>query len=181
MSARTAAEHKPTELRHEGTRDGIALFSSASKSRPNDRNWTYLDVETRQGVCECEGANRGLPCWHLDHLAVAFAMTCVAAFLATLDDATLEVVGLAAAAIIEHRCQTITDLAVYWGAKREWCGRRRARREAAALLARLPDPAVVLARRSLPCPDCGEPARHGQPLCDDCMAELLASRVAVAA
>jgi hypothetical protein len=181
MSATTARQHTPTELRYEGTRDGIAIFSSPSKSRPNDRNWTYLDVETRQGVCACAGAKRGLACWHRDHLAVAFAMTRVAGYIAGLDDATLEVVGLAAAAIIAHQCQTITDLAVYWGAKREWCGRQRARREATALLARLPDPAVVLARRALPCPDCGEPARQGQPLCDDCMAELLASRVAVAA
>lgn len=179
MSARTAQSHNPTELRHEGTRDGVALFSSASASRPGERNFTYVGLETLLVVCDCQ-AKPGT-CWHCDVAPVAFAMTRVAAYLATLDDATLEVVGMAAATIIEHQCQTITDLAVYWGAKREWCGRQRARREAAALLAQLPDPAVVLARRSLSCPDCGEPARQGQPLCDDCMAELLASRVAVAA
>jgi hypothetical protein len=93
MSARTAVNHKPSEMKYEGTRDGIAIFSSASKST-GGRNWTYVDVETRQVACECQ-AKPGT-CWHADVAPLAFAMTRVAAYLATLDDATLATVGRAA-------------------------------------------------------------------------------------
>lgn len=172
MSAKTVTAHTPTELRHEGTRAGIAIFSSASKST-GGRNFTYVDVATLEVACECQ-AKPG-SCWHVDHAPVAFAMTRVAAFLATLDDATLETVGRAAAALIAQRGQTITDLAVYSAAKVSWCQRQRARREAAALLAALPDPALVLRRRMCPCPDCGEPARREVGLCDACFAELRAT------
>jgi ribosomal protein L32 len=162
MSARTAAEHKPTELKYEGTRAGIALFSSASKST-GGRNWTYFDVATRQAVCECQ-AQPGT-CWHLDHVAVAFAMTRVAAFLATLDEATLEVAGRAAATIIEQCGATITDLAVYWGAKREWCERRRM----AALAA------TVSAENR--CHGCGATTRN-PALCAECVNERERERAA---
>lgn len=175
MSAKTAADHTPLELRHEGTDNGIATFSSASKSRAT-RNFTYVDVATLAVSCECQ-AQPG-SCWHVDHAPVAFAMTRVAAFLATLDDATLETVGRAAAALIEQRGQTITDLAVYYAAKVSWCQRARARREAAALLAALP--ATLPARRGGNCPDCGEYTT--QPyICRECEAELLERRARIAA
>lgn len=174
MSARTAVKHKPTELRHEGTANGVAVFSSASRDG-SYRNWTYVDVATLAVSCECK-APKGT-CWHGDHAPVAFAMTRVAAYLATLDDATLEVVGRAAGATIERRGQAITDLAVYWGAKREWCGRQRARREVAALLAQLPDPGLVLAkRRGGHCADCGQWTNNPY-LCTDCTNDVMAVRV----
>lgn len=178
MSIKTAADHTPLELTHEGTADGVATFSSASKST-GGRNLTYVDVATLETTCRCQGAQSGKVCWHVDHAPVAFAMTRVAAFLATLDDATLEAVGRAAAALIEQRGQTITDLAVYYAAKVSYCQRARARREAAALLAALP--ATLPTRRLLPCPDCGEPARREVGLCDGCMADLLAQRAGMAA
>jgi hypothetical protein len=178
MSARTAVNHKPSEMKYEGTRDGIAIFSSASKST-GGRNWTYVDVETRQVACECQ-AKPGT-CWHADVAPLAFAMTRVAAYLATLDDATLATVGRAAGALIERRGQTITDMAVLWQARVEFCKRRRRPPAAAALLAQLPDPAVVLAgRRGGHCPDCGEWTTSAT-ICDDCMADLLAQRAGAVA
>lgn len=172
MSAKTVTAHTPTELRHEGTRAGIAIFSSASKST-GGRNFTYVDVATLEVACECQ-AKAG-SCWHCDLGPTAYAMTTVAAFVALLSDAALEEVGRSAAATVAAGTHTVTDIAVLWQARVSHCQRARARREAAALLAALPDPALVLRRRMLPCPDCGEPARREVGLCDACFAELRAT------
>ncbi len=148
MSAKTVVNHKPTELRHEGTRDGIAVFSSASKST-GGRNWTYVDVATREVSCECQGAKSGKVCWHLDWVLTALTMTTVASFVATLSDAALLEVGQAAAAVVEAGTATVTDHAVMWECRRSWCDRQRARREVAALLAQMPTTEALAARREM--------------------------------
>lgn len=175
MSAATAKQHQPTELTYHGTRDGVAVFSSASKSRPGERNFTYLDLGTMQVACECQ-AKQGT-CWHCDLVLTRWAMVQVAGFVAGLSDAALVEVGTAAGAAIAAQTHTATDIAVYHQSKVEWCKRARAAREAAALLAAFP-PEKIRAPR--PCPDCGEPT-YRRYLCDGCQADLDAYRAEVAA
>lgn len=171
MSAATAKQHTPAELHYHGTgANGVAVFSSASKSKPGARNWTYVDTAARIVACECQ-AKAG-SCWHCDLALTALAMAEVAGFVASLSDAALLEVGTKAAAAVEANRHTAVDIAILWQSRVEFCRRRRA-----AVAAPAPAPA----RRSpKPCPDCGQ-ATTEPYICRACMADLDAYRAEVAA
>lgn len=136
MSAATAKQHKPTELTYMGWGDGTAMFTSESKSKPGKKNWTYLDTATLEVGCDCDGARRGLACWHADHTVVAWAMVKVTAFVASLDGGALMATGLAAKARMADGTATVTDLAVYHQCRKEY--RRRAASAAVASVVGFP-------------------------------------------
>lgn len=163
MSATTVTKHQPTELRYEGTANGVAVFSSASKSRPGTRNWTYVTTDNLEVACECQ-AKPGT-CWHCDLALTAYAMTQVADFVASKADDELLAIGVASAEAIATGRHTATDVAVCWQARAEWLARRE------AALAALTAPT---GRRGN-CPDCGEPT-HNPYLCTPCATDLLAAR-----
>lgn len=114
MSARTVAQHTADELAYHSACHEIAVFSSASASRPGARNFTYRDTVTGGAHCECKGAECGRQCWHLDWLESAWLMTQVAGFVAALDAAALCVTGAAAGARIKDGSAIVTDIAVYF-------------------------------------------------------------------
>jgi len=124
MSARTVAQHTADELTYHGTSGEIAVFSSASASRPGARNFTYRDTVSGEAHCECQGAECGRRCWHLDWLETAWLMTQVAPFVATLERAALCATGTAAKARLDDGSATVTDIAVYYQCRAEY--RRRA-------------------------------------------------------
>lgn len=130
MSAATMAQHSPLELTYCGTAQGVAVFSSASKSRPGQRNWTYVTVDTLEVACECHAPSG--TCYHVDWALTALAMTQVAGFVGGLTDAALVEVGGAAGAKVEAGTASVTDTAVYWASKREFCLRKRAARAVVA-------------------------------------------------
>lgn len=134
MSARTAAQHTPDELTFHGISGEIAVFSSASASLPGTRNFTYRDVITGEVYCECKGAACGRQCWHRDWIHTAWAMTQVAAFVASLAAAALCSVGEAAGEKVACGGATVTDTAVYYQCRVEY----RRRQAASALIASLP-------------------------------------------
>lgn len=133
MSATTVTKHQPTELRYEGTANGVAVFSSASKSRPGTRNWTYVTTDNLEVACECQ-AKSGT-CWHGDLALTAYAMTQVADFIASKADDELLAIGAAAAEAIATNRHTATDVAVCWQARAEWLARREAVAAARAVVA----------------------------------------------
>ena len=141
MSAKTAPQHTPDELTYHGTSHEIAVFTSASASRPGERNFTYRDVITGESYCECKGAECGRRCWHLDWLETAWIMVAVAPFVAALDAAALCATGTAAGARVKAGTFTVTDLAVYHQCRAEW----RRRKAAPAPVVALPAVAVALA------------------------------------
>ncbi len=124
MTARTAAQHTADELTYHGTSGEIAVFSSASASRPGARNFTYRDTVTGDAYCECKGAECDRRCWHLDWLETAWLMTRVAGFVTALDRAALCATGTAAGARLADGSATVTDIAVYYQCRVEY--RRRA-------------------------------------------------------
>jgi len=124
MSARTAAQHTADELTYHGTSGEVAVFSSASASRPGARNFTYRDTVTGEAHCECKGAECGRRCWHLDWLETAWLMTQVAGFVAALDRAALCATAAAAGARLDDGSATVTDIAVYYQCRAEY--RRKA-------------------------------------------------------
>lgn len=126
MSARTAAQHSPTELTYHGTSGEIAVFSSASASTPGARNFTYRDTVTGEAHCECRGAECGRQCWHLDWVHTAAIMTQVARFVASLNAAGLCATGQAAGARVKANSATVTDIAVYYQCRAEYRRRRAA-------------------------------------------------------
>jgi len=126
MSARTAAQHTADELIYHGTSGEIAVFSSASASRPGARNFTYRDTVTGEAHCECRGAECGRRCWHLDWLETAWIMTRVAPFVTALDAAALCATGTAAGARLADGSATVTDIAVYYQCRVEYRRRRAA-------------------------------------------------------
>ncbi len=130
MTARTAAQHTADELTYHGTSGEIAVFSAASASRPDARNFTYRDTVTGESYCECKGAECGRRCWHRDWLETAWIMTKVAPFVAALDAAALCATGTAAGARLADGSATVTDIAVYYQCRVEY-----RRRRAAAVLA----------------------------------------------
>ncbi len=140
MSARTAAQHTPDELAYHGTSGEIAVFSSASASRPDARNFTYRDTVTGEAHCECRGAECGRRCWHLDWLETAWLMTQVTPFVVTLDRAALCATGTAAKARLDDGSATVTDIAVYYQCRAEY---RRRRTAVAAPAVALPTVDVV--------------------------------------
>ncbi len=166
MSATTVTKHQPTELRYEGTANGVAVFSSASKSRPGTRNWTYVATDTREVACECQAASG--TCWHVDLALTAYAMTQVADFIASKADDELLAIGAAAAEAIAAGRHTATDVAVCWQARAEWLARREAGRAPTRA-------AIDLYVPRNGCPDCGEPTTEPY-LCRACMADLSAAR-----
>ena len=126
MSARTAARHTADELTYHGTSGEIAVFSSASASRPGARNFTYRDTVTGEAHCECRGAECGRRCWHLDWLETAWIMTRVAPFVTALDAAALCATGTAAGARLADGSATVTDIGVYYQSRVEYRCRRAA-------------------------------------------------------
>ncbi len=124
MSARTVAQHTPDELAYHGTSGEIAVFSSASASRPDARNFTYRDTVTGEAHCACRGAECGRRCWHLDWLETAWIMSRVASFVAALDAAALCATGTAAGARLAGGSASVTDLAVYHQCRAEYRRRR---------------------------------------------------------
>ncbi len=124
MSAKTAVLHTADELTYHGTSGEVAVFSSASASRPGARNFTYRDTVTGEAHCECKGAECGRRCWHLDWLETAWLMTQVAGFVAALDRAALCATGTAAKARLDDGSATVTDIAVYYQCRAEY--RRKA-------------------------------------------------------
>lgn len=135
MSAKTAAAHTPAELTYHGTSQDIAVLSSASVSRPGERNWTYLDIATNDAHCECRGAECGRRCWHMDLALAAYAMTRVAGFVELLSGGDLLATGQRAGILVATGAATITDTAVYWACKVEYA--RRCRRAANVVATRL--------------------------------------------
>ena len=130
MSAATANLHTPAELHHEGTAQCVAVFSSASRSKPGTRNYTYVALDTREVACECSAPSG--TCWHCDYALVALAMTRVAGFVAGLDDDALVATATIAKTAIVAGTATTTDTAVYWQARVVWLARREAARAALA-------------------------------------------------
>jgi len=126
MSARTAAQHTADELTYHGTSGEIAVFASASASRPGARNFTYRDTVTGEAHCECRGAECGRRCWHLDWLETAWIMTRVTSFVAGLDAAALCATGTAAGVRLADGSATVTDIAVYYQCRAEYRRRRAA-------------------------------------------------------
>ncbi len=143
MSARTAAQHTADELTYHGTSGEIAVFASASASRPRARNFTYRDTVTGEAHCECRGAECGRRCWHLDWLETAWIMTRVAPFVTSLDVAALHATGTAAGARLADGSATVTDIAVYYECRVEY--RRRRAAAPAPVLAFPPVAAVAVA------------------------------------
>jgi len=139
MSARTAAQHTADELTYHGTSGEIAVFASASASRPGARNFTYRDTVTGEAHCECRGAECGRRCWHLDWLETAWIMTRVTSFVAGLDAAALCATGTAAGVRLADGSATVTDIAVYYQSRVEY----RRRRAAAPAPVRAFPPVVV--------------------------------------
>jgi len=142
MSARTAARHTADDLTYHGTSGEIAVFSSASASRPGARNFTYRDTVTGDAHCECKGAECGRRCWHLDWLETAWIMTRVAPFVVGLDAATLCATGTAAGGRLADGSASVTDMAVYYQCRVEY---RRRRAAAPAPLIAFPTVAVAVA------------------------------------
>lgn len=140
MSVRTAAQHTADELTYHGTSGEIAVFSSASASRPGARNFTYRDTVTGEAHCECRGAECGRRCWHLDWLETAWIMTRVAPFVAGLDATALCATGTAAGARLADGSASVTDIAVYYQSRVEY---RRRRAAAPALVLAFPVVAVA--------------------------------------
>ncbi len=140
MSARTAARHTADELTYHGTSGEVAVFSSASASRPGARNFTYRDTVTGEAHCECKGAECGRRCWHLDWLETAWLMTQVAPFVASLDRAALCATGTAAKARLDDGSATVTDIAVYYQCRAEY---RRRKAVAPAPVVAFPVAAVL--------------------------------------
>ncbi len=126
MATRTAAQHTADELAYHGTSGEIAVFSSASASRPGARNFTYRDIVTGEAHCECRGAECGRRCWHLDWLETAWIMTRVVPFVASLDAAALCATGSAARSRLSDGSATVTDIAVYYQSRVEYRRRRAA-------------------------------------------------------
>ena len=139
MSARTAAQHTADELTYHGTSGEIAVFASASASRPGARNFTYRETVTGEAHCECRGAECGRRCWHLDWLETAWIMTRVTSFVAGLDAAALCATGTAAGVRLADGSATVTDIAVYYQSRVEY----RRRRAAAPAPVRAFPPVVV--------------------------------------
>ena len=126
MSARTAVQHTPDELVYHGVSGEVAIFSSASASRPGARNFTYRDTVTGEAHCECRGAECGRRCWHLDWLETAWIMTQVAGFVGGLDAAALCATGTAAKARLSDVSATVNDIVVYYQCRAEYRRRKAA-------------------------------------------------------
>ena len=142
MSARTAAQHTADELTFHGIgSNGMAVFSSASASRPGARNWTYRDAATGEALCECRAAECGRSCWHLDLLETAWLMRAVAPFVAALAEDELLATATAARARLDDGTATRTALLVYFQSRAEW--RERAAQAAPAPLLIFPASGVA--------------------------------------
>lgn len=77
MSAKTAAAHTAQELTLVAADDvtGVVAYAAPSASQPGRVNTVSLDTLTGDAHCDCTGAMCGRQCWHLDHVAAAWAQT----------------------------------------------------------------------------------------------------------
>jgi len=109
MSARTAALHRPAELRFLDAcdRTNIVHFQSDSRHAAARTNTTGLDVLTGATFCDCQGAECGRQCWHRDLVAAAWAAHPAMREVRFLDAAKLLRYGRKAAAMIAvYRART---------------------------------------------------------------------------
>lgn len=95
MSARTAAAHKPTELRYVCLDEAgeIAYFESASQSNPGATNVTAYDIDEDTAYCFCKGFEVRGDCWHVAHAAAAWRLVAHREYCRRMDIVALVAYG----------------------------------------------------------------------------------------
>jgi len=149
MTARTAAQHTPAELRYTACDDttGIVHFQAASASTPGKVNTVSYDTITGATHCDCAAALIGThSCWHADLAPLAWTQHPAMQEVRWLTDARLAAYGRKLAgmvAIYRARIGRVlpADALNLLAARAEW----RERAAGAAPLASFPVAVAVAA------------------------------------
>ncbi len=102
MTAATAAQHTPSELALVSCDDltGIVEFAARSRHDATRVNTVGLDTTTGEILCDCQGAECGRRCWHMDLVVAAWERTHAAHVARMLAPVALYNEGSKAAAMI---------------------------------------------------------------------------------